>query len=368
MERMITNVLTYAGVGLGLIVLLVVIVAIAGMFVFSGADHSQYDSHPVPESVSGTRSGESPEHAALRDTMIAGQSKPGPTGKEMIYLMRKKLDERGAAFSTNAKIISAIADGVDAEWVIAPNADPGRRMLYLHGGAYVMGSPKSHRPITSRLSEISKSAVLVVDYRLMPEHSRMAGVEDCRKAYAWLIGNGPSGPSPVDVLIVAGDSSGGNLALSTVAWARDSGLRAAQAVVVMSPPTDATLSSPSLRTNAETDVMQGKSFGPIVKAPGLFSLWFSYFFITCRINPRNPIVSPLLGDLANLPPTLIQVSRVEMFLDDSVRYANKASSQGSTVVLQTWPFAVHVWQAFDVPEASEAYDEIGRFLKLYAVP
>ena len=123
------------------------------------------------------------------------------------------------------------------------------------------GSPKSHRPITSRLSEIFGSAVLCVDYRLMPEHSRMAGIEDCRMAYSWIFDHGPEGAAPAESVVVAGDSSGGNLALSTIAWARDSGLRAADAVVVLSPQTDFTLASPSLKRNIDTDVTQGKSFG-----------------------------------------------------------------------------------------------------------
>ncbi|MEQ9365400.1 MAG: alpha/beta hydrolase [Leptospirales bacterium] len=362
------NLLAYAGAGVALTILLGAAVAVTGLFVFSGADHSRYDSHAHP--LTEKRAAESDEHAALREEILAEQSNPRPrlSNRELITIMRKKLDERGAAMKINARVLPVTADGVDAEWVLAPNADPDRRILYLHGGAYVMGSAQSHRFMTGRLSEISQSAVLAVNYRLMPEHSRMAGIEDCRKAYSWLIDNGPNGPALVRALLVAGDSSGGNLALSTIAYARDAGLRAAEAAVVMSPQTDATLSSPSLRSNVATDVMQGQSFGPIVQAPRLFSLWFSFLFTTGGINPRDPVVSPLLGDLAKLPPTLIQVSRAEMFLDDSVRYANKAKSQDSTVVLQTWPFALHVWQAFDVPEADEAYDEIERFLAEHVAP
>jgi acetyl esterase/lipase len=90
-----------------------------------------------------------------------------------------------------------------------------------------MGSPKSHRPIASRFSEATKAAVLSIDYRLMPESKRIDGVEDCRNAYQWIMENGPDGPSQVRKLIVAGDSSGGNMVLSIIAWARDQGLRAA---------------------------------------------------------------------------------------------------------------------------------------------
>ncbi len=326
---------------------------------FNGKDHSEYD---MPRhSATGTRTSESAEHEAAARLIVSGMAElPQMSRKELMLLIRKQLDERGEAFHISSEIRSVNADGVKAEWVIAPNADPSRRLLYIHGGGYMMGSPKSHRLITSRLSEISNSAVLSIDYRLMPENSRMAGIEDCQTAYVWLLKNGPDGRSSADILIVAGDSSGGNLALAIIAWARDSGLRAANAVVALSPQTDATLASPSLVKNIDTDVMQGRSFGPIAKAPKVFSLGLG--FLMNKINPSDPIVSPLLGDLSNLPPTLLQASEAEMFLDDAVRYVNKANAHGSISVLQTWPFVMHVWHAFQVPEADEAFAEIEKFL------
>lgn len=110
--------------------------------------------------------------------------------------------------------------------------------------------------------------------------------------------------------------------------------------------------------------MQGSSFGPIAKAPKVFSLAIS--LLMNRINPSNPLVSPLLGDLSNLPPTLVHVSAAEMFLDDAVRYVNKANAYGSHAVLQVWPIVMHVWHAFQVPEADEAFAEIGKFLAAHA--
>ena len=100
-----------------------------------------------------------------------------------------------------------------------------------------------------------------------------------------------------------------------------------------------------------------------MRAPKVLSLWIT--FLIHRINPSRPLVSPLLGDLSNLPPTLLQVSEAEMFLDDAVRYANKAKAHGSQVVLQTWPHVMHVWHAFEVPEADEAFVEVERFLAIH---
>ena len=347
---------------IGILVLFTVAWLIAAI-AFNSKNHSQYDS---PRHAStGTRTSESVEHAAAAKAIAKGLAEPPPAkGKELLHVMRKYLDERGEAAKINSEVRPVDAAGVRAEWVIALNAEPSRRLLYIHGGGYVMGSPRSHRPITSRLSEISNSAVLSIDYRLMPENSRMAGIEDCRTAYEWILKNGPDGQLAADTLIVAGDSSGGNLALTTVAWARDTGLHPANAVIALCPQTDATLASPSLARNIDTDVMQGRSFGPAVKAPRVFPLWFT--FLTHRINPSSPLMSPLLGDLSNLPPTLLQASEAEMFLDDSIRYANKANAQGSHAVVQTWPFVVHVWHAFTVPEADEAFEKIREFLAKHA--
>lgn len=326
---------------------------------FNGEDHSRYDL-PKHKPI-GTRTYESPEHATLVANILADrENTPKLNRKEQLHLMRTKMDERGEAFAIQADVRSVLVNGMLAEWVIAPNVLSGRRLLYIHGGAYMVGSSKSHRRITSRLSEVSKAAVLAIDYRLLPEHNRMDGIIDCRTAYEWIFTNGPDGQGDAKVVIIAGDSSGGNLVLSTIAWARDEGLPAADAVVVISPQTDLTLSSPSLVKNVETDVMQGASFGPIVKAPRAIALGFSA--LMHKSNPSNPIVSPLLGNLSNLPPMLIQTSMAEMFLDDAVRYVNKANASGSSAALQTWPFMVHVWHAFEIPEAEEAFAEIEKFL------
>ncbi len=346
----------------GSLVTVVIAIALTILFTFSSKDHSEFDL-PKHKPI-GMRTDESVEHKAIVTKISEELANTPKLGfKEQIKMMREQADARGLAFNINAEVRPADAGGVAAEWVIAPNADLNRRMLYIHGGGYMVGSPKSHRLITSRMSEISNSAILVVDYRLIPEHSRLAGLEDMRTAYVWMINNAADGERDADIVMIAGDSSGGSMALATIAWVRDEGLRAANAVIALSPQTDITLSSPSLINNTETDVLQGKSFGPIVKTPSVFRLGFSYFMH--RINPSKPIVSPLLGDLSDLPPTLIQASEAEMFLDDAVRYVNKANAHGSKAVLQTWPFMMHVWHAFKVPEANEAYSEIEAFIEAH---
>ncbi|MEO7107416.1 MAG: alpha/beta hydrolase [Rhodoferax sp.] len=279
-----------------------------------------------------------------------------------LKVLRAYMDNFSADRVFDAHINPVDAGGVPAEWVIAAGADSRRRTLYIHGGAWIMGSPRSHRAITTRFSEITGGAVLAIDYRLMPEHSRMDGIDDCRSSYRWMLDNGPDGAAPASAVVVAGDSAGGNLTLSLIAWVRDQGLRAPDAAVALSPATDNTLGSPSLRTNIATDAMLGPLFGKLSWVPRSALLWFNW--LRTRIRPDEPVVSPIFGDLAGLPPVLIQASDVEMLLDDSVRYANKARAAGSPVTLQTWNHMVHVWHIFDpnLTEARQAFEEIRKFL------
>jgi len=286
--------------------------------------------------------------------------------KQRMFAIRESMD----SFFENVPIASDItpvdAGGVAAEWVVAPEADSRRRLLYIHGGAFYVGSAKSHRVITSKLSEITHGAVLAINYRLMPEHPRMSGIEDCRTAYDWLIGNGPQGSDKATAVFVAGDSAGGNLILSLLAWLRDTGRRLPNAAVALSPVTDACMRSPSIKRNLDTDILLkpvAKGLGKIPRPLLVAGKWL----FTSR-TPKDPVVSPVYGDLSGLPPILVQVSDTEMLLDDGRRYVNKAAASGTDAVLQRWQHMPHVWQIFypDLPQAAEAFDEIEAFFGRYS--
>ncbi len=283
--------------------------------------------------------------------------------RQHIALLRNYLDNVFPLTETSTLFTAVDAGGVAAEWVQAPNVDSRRRLLYIHGGAFSMGSPKSHRRLTSKFSELANAAVLSIDYRLMPEHPRMAGIEDSRSAYRWLLDNGPDGTAPASAVFVAGDSAGGNLTLSLIAWVRDQGLRAPDAAVALSPQTDFTLGAPSLKNNFATDPMLGPMFKSVIKVPRTLLLWGTW--LLTRLRPCDPIASPVFGDLSNLPPLLVHASEAEMLRDDSRRYVNKAIAAGSPVTLQTWTHVVHVWQIYhpELPEGREALEEIGKFLR-----
>jgi len=347
-------------IALVLVVLLVLFWAIA-RFHLRGQDLSAFDPPTGQRFSRGAAPGS--EHRAVVASLgqLAGVLKDVPRS-EHIPVLRKYMDELFPVSELTAAFTPVDAGGVPAEWVLAPGADADRRVLYIHGGAFTMGSPKSHRRLTSKFSEITGGAVLAIDYRLMPEHRRMAGIEDCRTAYRWLLDNGPHGRGSAAKMWVAGDSAGGNLTLSLIAWVRDNGLRAPDAAVALSPATDSTLGSPSLRSNIASDPMIGPLFGWLAKFPSALLLWFGWY--QTRINPRDPVISPVYGDLSRLPPVLVQASEAEMLRDDARRYVNRAVAAGSPARLQTWDHMVHVWQIFhpELAEGREALEEVRKFL------
>lgn len=301
---------------------------------------------------------------AVEETLAGGMgSIETKSRKERLKRLREYMDSISDDQDINATLIPVDAGGVPAEWVLAPGVDTSRRVLYIHGGAFMMGSPKSHRNITSSFSREANAAVLAIDYRLMPENSRMAGIEDCRTAYRWLLEHGPDGPGEPTRVYMGGDSAGGNLTLAMTAWIRDTGLRQVDAAVALSPVTDVTFNAPSIRDNIDSDQMLGPMFSEFINVPNAVLLWVGW--LQNRMSPSNPLVSPVFGDLSGLPPTLLHASETEILRDDSRRYVNKARAAGSPVELQTWNLMPHVWHMFypELPEANAAWDAIGAFVK-----
>jgi len=350
---------------ISILILIIVCIWLIGWWLGHGEDLARFDRPLDPAGIESFGRGSAPsaEHRKAEDEIRAmGGQVRGKSRKEMLQFTRDFMEEMPAGREFDCEFRGVVAGGVPGEWVLAPGVDPARRVLYIHGGAFIAGSPNSHRTITSRYSAEIGAAVLSIDYRLMPEHRRKDGIEDCRAAYRWILQNGPDGPSEPHWLYVSGDSAGGNLSLVVSAWARDAGLRKPDAVIALSPLTDSAYASPSLRNNVQTDTMLGPLFGALVKIPKPLLAWL--YLLETRFRQVNPEVSPLRGDLSNLPPTLIQVSEAEMLLDDARRYVNKARAAGSPARLQSWAGLLHVWQIFnpEVPEAEQAFGQIGKFI------
>ncbi|HMZ00599.1 MAG TPA: alpha/beta hydrolase [Burkholderiaceae bacterium] len=353
-------------------------------WVYRAEDLSAFDGPPAPPDPPSTDpvwrrlGGDAPPSPALLAVQASlaqlGRQMAGLHGRARVAALRRHLDGVFADRTFDARFVPVDCGGVPGEWVIPPGADPRRRTLYLHGGGFIIGSPLSHRTLTTRFAALTGGVVLAIDYRLMPEPPRRASIEDSRRAWRWLCTNGPDAAGvPADRLFVAGDSAGGNLALSLIAWLRherrsDPALRQADAAVALSPLTDSCLVAPSLRRLRRSDVMLGPMLGKLVALPR-WLLIASTRKVT-GIDPRGPLLSPLRDDLSGLPPVLLQASEAEMLFDDAHRYARRAHAAGSPVRLQTWRHPVHAWPIFnpELPEANEALAQIGQFLAEVAPP
>jgi len=242
------------------------------------------------------------------------------------------------------------AGGVPAEWVIAAGVDSVRLLVYLHGGAYQIGSPATLRRMIAHMSAAAQVSVLSVGYRLAPEHPFPAAVDDALTAYRFLL-HGGADPAAI---VIAGDSAGGGLALATLVALRDAGDPLPAAAVAMSPWTDLALTGESLSTRADVDVM--------IQPDGMRESAATYL---AGADPRHSYASPLYADLHGLPPMLIQAGDAEILRDDSTRFAAAAQAAGVDVTLEIWDEMPHVWHAFAglLPEADQAVERIGAWLR-----
>lgn len=174
-------------------------------------------------------------------------------------------------------------------------------------------------------------------------------MDDTDAGWAFLCVEGPDGRADLVDGYVAGDSAGGNLTAGLLQRVRDAGGRLPNAAVLLSATLDSTYSSPSCVLNIDSDLMLGPGYGGAITAS--HALLVLTTWETTGFRPDDPRISPLLGDLGGLPPTLAQVSEAEMLRDDSIRYARAAAAAGSPSRLQVWPKMLHVWQM--LPELPE---------------
>jgi acetyl esterase/lipase len=248
------------------------------------------------------------------------------------------------------------AGGRPAEWVVADQAAADQRLLYLHGGGYVICNPGTHRDLAGRISQAAGVAVLVLDYRLAPEHPYPAAVHDALAALRWMYDHGPTGAAPARATFVAGDSAGGGLTLATLIAARDAGVRLPNAAVAISAWTDLACTGNTIRTRADVD--------PMVTEAVLSRMGQDYLQ---GGDARQPLASPLYADLRGLPPLLMQVGDAEVLLDDTTRVADKARAAGVDVTLEIYPEMIHIFQLFApiLPEGQQAIERIGAFIRAH---
>jgi epsilon-lactone hydrolase len=269
------------------------------------------------------------------------------------------LEERRAAFAPAGRlypvpddvlVTEVSAGGVPAYWLEAPGANPGRVLLFLHGGGYELGSLRSDGELAARVGRASGMRVLFPEYRLAPEHPFPAAIDDVLAAWRWLrTDQGLSARS----IAVAGDSAGGGLAVALLVATRDAGEALPAAAVLMSPTVDLTSSGASMTERADEDPFS---------TPAMLRQFASEYL--AGADPKTPLASPLFASLSGLPPLLVQAGTADLLLSDSERLAAAASKAGVDVILEISEGLPHVYQIMHgTPEAAEATEQIGKFLR-----
>lgn len=291
--------------------------------------------------------------------------KRGLVYRAYVAAMRKGLTdsidhpERGRrSMDLGAKILPSVkgvrvapAEGADAprgEWLEPTDTAAGALpvVLFVHGGAYTIGSPTSHRWLSSRLARAGMR-VFSLDYRLAPEHPFPAALDDALAAYRWLLGQ----THPMR-LTIAGDSAGGGLAVATMVRAREEGLALPAGAACISPWTDLTCTAPSHEAYQADDYLVTEA---ILQRARRYAAG----------RPLDdPLISPLYADLSGLPPMLVQVGGREILRDDSERLVARAVAAGVHARLSIYEGEMHVWhQLFWLRQsARRAIREVGEFL------
>lgn len=270
-----------------------------------------------------------------------------------VAIQRQAMDQAVAKtpLASGVTITPESVANLQCERLVPATRTDNRTILYFHGGGYVLGSLDSIRPMASHLAALTGRTVVTVNYRLAPEHPFPAARDDALAVYRTLVTTGAVTPEQV---VLAGDSAGGGLVLSTLLALRDGHEPLPAGGICLSPWTDLTLTAESLTRHADTD--------PQITRAGLQLMATQYLAGT---DPRNPAVSPRFGRFDGLPPLLIQVGDVEGLFDDSVAAAANARAAGVAVTLDVWPDMIHVWHAFAprFPPAVEALARIGVWLE-----
>ena len=271
-------------------------------------------------------------------------------------------------FSTNAQEVRAMFDGmiatfpvdesynfaektiggVTGHWLDAPKKS-ANVMLYIHGGAMLVGTAFGYRGLSGNLAQASGVNMFSIDYRLAPEHQFPAALDDCHAAFDGLLAEGYAAEN----IVVAGDSAGGGLVLSLLLKLKGAGKPQPAAAVLLSPWADLTHSGETMKTKKDVD----NSLSQV----GLQAGADQYLGST---KATDPLASPLFGDYAGIAPMLIEVGSEEILLADSTRLAAKAGEAKVDVTLHVWPEMPHDWSLFSfmLSEGRDMIAEVGAWV------
>ena len=290
----------------------------------------------------------SPEYLAFAAKQAATPPPPPPAD---LNELRARIETAQAALplAEGTRATEVDAGSVAAILCERDGGDEDPLFLYFHGGGYRICSALAYRSYGSHLARATKTRVLLVDYRLAPEHPFPAAVDDAVTAYRWALGQG-NAPGRI---VAGGDSAGGGLTAALLLAARAAGLPQPAGGVLLSAWADLANTAASFTTNAATDRMFSKEM-----ADDAADLYLS------GQDSTNPLASPALADWTGLAPILLHVSAAECLRDDSAAVAAVAEAAGVAVVHEEFPEMPHVWQLYypAFPEAVDSVDKIGAFI------
>ena len=255
------------------------------------------------------------------EKLQAAIARAAPSADAPLAEMRANFERVGSAMPVGEGIEheELTAGGRPAEWTRTATSRSDAAILHLHGGGYLIGSPRTTRSITAGLARHTGLPVLAPDYRLAPEYPYPAAIEDAVAAYSWLIDQGFD-PRRI---VVSGDSAGGGLTMALLLTLPDRSLPRPAGAVGISPMLDLTLSSPSIDANLATDPQVTRAFLQLSVGR----------YLPPGVDPKSPLASPVFADLAGLPPLLLQAGGDEALLDDSVRFGEAADAAGVDVTV-----------------------------------
>ena len=288
--------------------------------------------------------------AALR-TMV----KPALSPKVPIVWQRRWLAQlaRLMRASGQTSLEGGTAGGVKGEWLhprrsgdAAASTIAPATILYLHGGGYCVGSPRTHRALTSRLARAAGLPVFVAEYRLAPEHAFPCALDDAVAACRSLMQRGP--------VVIAGDSAGAGLALATALCLRQREIGAAAALVLFSPWADLTLSAITDEAARKEAMLSAAWLGDCAR------------YYLAGESAATPLASPVFAELRGLPPTFIQSGADELLCSDALRIADALVAAGVTACCEVVPGQWHTFQlcAGILPGANAAIERAARFIAL----
>jgi acetyl esterase/lipase len=290
--------------------------------------------------------------AALLRTALRTLVKPALSPKVPIVRQRRRL-ERLASFtraSLQTTLEPGTVGGIQGEWLRprrAPDAVTSRGgILYLHGGGYCVGSPRTHRAVTSCLANATGLPVFAAGYRLAPEHPFPAALDDAVAAARSLMQSGP--------VVIAGDSAGGGLALATAIYLRQNAMGSPASLVLFSPWADLTLSELAEKVAAQEVMLSTAWLGDCAR------------HYLAGESAATPLASPVFADLRGLPPAFIQAGADELLCSDTLRVRDALVGAGIGANCEIVPGQWHAFQlhAGVLAAADAAIERAARFISL----